>query len=134
VRLLGHLSTTAMAQSLGHASIFAHPAKYEPFGLSVLEAARSSCALVLADIASMRELWDHCAFFVAPDDVQGWQDCLDLLIRNPRIRRELAARAFRRSRDFRLEDSAGRYIQLYSTMLDARSPALESCCEAITAQ
>ncbi len=31
------------------------PARYEPFGLSVLEAALSGCALVLGDIPSLRE-------------------------------------------------------------------------------
>ena len=35
------------------------PARYEPFGLSILEAALSGCALVLGDLPSLRELWDR---------------------------------------------------------------------------
>jgi hypothetical protein len=44
------------------------PARYEPFGLSVLEAALSGCALVPGDIASLRGNWDGVAEFVCPDD------------------------------------------------------------------
>ncbi len=39
---------------------------YEPFGLSVLEAALSGCALVLGDIPSLRENWDGAADFAEP--------------------------------------------------------------------
>ena len=55
---LGRLPFERLAGHLGSASIYALPALYEPFGLSVLEAALSGCALVLGDIPSLRELWD----------------------------------------------------------------------------
>src|SRR5690606_29731611 len=47
VRAMGRLTPVLMHQFLGHASICAHPACYEPFGLLPLEAALSGCALVL---------------------------------------------------------------------------------------
>ena len=43
--LLGVLSPAEMAGHLGRAAIFAAPARYEPFGLAILEAAASGCAL-----------------------------------------------------------------------------------------
>ena len=42
---------------MARASIYALPARYEPFGLSILEAALSGAALVLGDIPSLREVW-----------------------------------------------------------------------------
>ena len=48
MRLLGQLDREALAVADGSAAIFAHPARYEPFGLVVLEAALAGCALVLA--------------------------------------------------------------------------------------
>jgi glycosyltransferase involved in cell wall biosynthesis len=48
--LLGKLSETEVAARLASASVYVLPAKYEPFGLSVLEAALSGCALVLGNI------------------------------------------------------------------------------------
>ncbi len=54
---VGRLGPEEMREQYARAAIFAHPARYEPFGLSVLEAALSGCALVLGDISSLRELW-----------------------------------------------------------------------------
>ena len=67
VDLLGKLSAADMAAAFAAASIYCLPARYEPFGLSVLEAALSGCALVLGDIPTLRELWEGAAAFVAPD-------------------------------------------------------------------
>ncbi len=64
LELLGNLGPDAMRAAYANASVFASMAKYEPFGLSVLEAARSGMRLVLADIGSFRELWDGAAIFV----------------------------------------------------------------------
>src|SRR4051794_13967530 len=56
--LLGELTHDALLREMQRASIFVSPAIYEPFGLSVMEAASAGCALVLANIASFRELWN----------------------------------------------------------------------------
>ena len=49
------------------ATVFASMARYEPFGLAVLEAAQAGMRLVLSDIPSFRELWDGAAIFVSSD-------------------------------------------------------------------
>ncbi len=66
VTWLGRLAEPELARWLGEAAIFAHPARYEPFGLAVLEAAMAGAALVLGDIPTLRELWDGAAMFVDP--------------------------------------------------------------------
>src|SRR3546814_625675 len=58
LRMLGPLDAGDLAGWMGRAAIFASPARYEPFGLAVLEAALSGCGLVLGDIPTFRELWD----------------------------------------------------------------------------
>src|SRR5690349_2448639 len=45
VHLLGSLAPAELAHWYARACIYAHPARYEPFGLAVLEAALSGCAL-----------------------------------------------------------------------------------------
>jgi glycosyltransferase involved in cell wall biosynthesis len=42
-------------------------ARYEPFGLAVLEAAQAGMALVLSNTPGFRELWDGAALFVASE-------------------------------------------------------------------
>ena len=64
LELLGTLDEAALASEYTDASVFASFARYEPFGLAVLEAAQAGQALVLSDIPSFRELWDGAALFV----------------------------------------------------------------------
>ncbi len=68
LRLLGELDEPAVRARYAQAAIFAAPALYEPFGLSVLEAAQAGAALVLGEIPTLRELWDGAAIFVDPQD------------------------------------------------------------------
>jgi glycosyltransferase involved in cell wall biosynthesis len=52
-RPLGPLPAGEVAAWLARRPVFASAARYEPFGLAVLEAAQAGCALVLADIPDL---------------------------------------------------------------------------------
>jgi glycosyltransferase involved in cell wall biosynthesis len=97
VRHLGELRPAAMRRWFARAAIYALPARYEPFGLSVLEAAQAGCALVLGDIASLREYWDGAALFVDPDDEEALCGALSRLIDDADLRARFGARARRRA-------------------------------------
>lgn len=113
VRLLGRLSASAMAEWLSRAAIYALPARYEPFGLSALEAALSGCALVLGDIPSLREVWGDAACFVPPSDADALSYALRGLIGDPARRARMAARAHNRARQFTPRRMAQEYIAAY---------------------
>ena len=68
LRTLGCLSSEQVRARLAKRPIFVSTALYEPFGLSVLEAAQAGCPLVLADIPTFRELWADAAVFCDPRD------------------------------------------------------------------
>ena len=68
LHLLGTFDSAALAREYATAGFFVSPARYEPFGLAVLEAAAAGCPLILGDIPTFRELWDEAAVFVAPND------------------------------------------------------------------
>ncbi|MFO7562040.1 MAG: glycosyltransferase family 4 protein [Enhygromyxa sp.] len=112
-KLLGPLSQNELAWWMRRASIFAHPARYEPFGLAPLEAALSGCALVLGDIGSLRELWGDAAAFVDPDDHQALTAALRSLIDDPGRRSMMAARAELRARRYSVPRMAAAYHALY---------------------
>lgn len=97
---LGELPSPALARWMARAAIYALPARYEPFGLSVLEAALSGCALVLGDIDSLHETWDGAALFVAPDDPRALHETLQQLIGDPAGRAQLGATARARALRF----------------------------------
>jgi glycogen synthase len=129
VHLLGQLSTTEVAGWLARASIYAFPARYEPFGLSVLEAALSGCALVVGDLPPLRELWDGAAVFVSPDHPGDLRVALDGLIEDPALRQALAMRSRRRALGYGPGRMARAYLQVYTDLLSSKgSYAAETVC------
>lgn len=94
---LGTLDTGALADQLARRPVFVSAALYEPFGLAVLEAANAGCALILSDIPTFRELWDGAAFFVAPNDAQGFATAIEEMIENVAARQEAGRRAQKRA-------------------------------------
>lgn len=122
VNCLGHLPADEIAAWFARAAIYAHPARYEPFGLSVLEAALSGCALVLGDIPSLRENWDGAALFVSPSDPHSVRDAIRELIAAPKLRQELSIRARAGARQFSICRTAQLYQQAYASLVKAVEP------------
>ena len=121
VRSLGRLTNAELAKQLASAAIYALPARYEPFGLSALEAALSGCALVLGAIASLREVWGDAAIFVDPDDSEALARALNHLIENDRLRADFADRAQRRASQYSPERMADGYRAAYAECLARHS-------------
>jgi glycogen synthase len=119
VRRLGRLTPPEMSRWLGRAAIYALPARYEPFGLSILEAAFAGCALVLGDIPSLREVWGDTATFVDPEDVDALSAALDRLIDSPEERQSMAARARVRAFEYTPERMAAGYLAVYRQLLQS---------------
>jgi glycosyltransferase involved in cell wall biosynthesis len=120
VRRCGVLPSNELAQLLARASIYALPARYEPFGLSVLEAALAECALVLGDIPSLRELWEGCAVLIDPDDTDALAAALNVLIDDTETRRRLGRAARLRALSFSPERQAAAYRAVYRSLLERR--------------
>jgi glycogen synthase len=123
VHMLGRLPAAMLRHWLECASIYALPAKYEPFGLSVLEAALSRCALVLGDIPSLRENWDGAATFVPSDDPEALKEAVGHLIDRSADLRASAERAFDRAKNFPVERMARGYLDAYGA-LARQAPAI----------
>jgi glycosyltransferase involved in cell wall biosynthesis len=113
---LGELSREALRAEMAHASILVAPSLYEPFGLTVLEAARAGCALVLSDSPSLRELWGGAALFVDPRDDRQLQNALASLIRDGTRLRHFQRRAIERSQRYSLAAMADSYAALYGEL------------------
>jgi glycosyltransferase involved in cell wall biosynthesis len=116
-RGLGRLPAGRLAAVRRRSAIFAAPARYEPFGLAILEAARDGCALVLADIPSLRELWDGAALFVDPGDAGRLRRTIQGLIDHPAQRLALARAAGDRAVQRTSARMADRYLALYRSLL-----------------
>lgn len=120
---LGKLERSEVLSWLGRASIYALPARYEPFGLSVLEAAHAGCALVLGDIPSLREVWDDAALYVHPHRHDALRDALALLIQDRGLREEMGTAARNRAAMYTDERMTEAYVSLYLDLLEKRRSA-----------
>jgi glycosyltransferase involved in cell wall biosynthesis len=129
IELLGELSHAELLAHMRRAAIFASPARYEPFGLAVLEAAYAGCALVLSDTPSFRELWEGAAVFVRPDDALGLRAALADLSADVTSRTRLQRAALARAKRYSTARMVAAYARLYCSLLShsrtARPKAVE---------
>ena len=121
LQLLGRLTPAELAAWFSRAAIFALPARYEPFGLSILEAALSGCALVIGDIPSLREVWGDAALFINPDDGVALHSAISSLISDAKLRAEMAERSYKRALTYRCEKTGQKYLQAYQSVLAAKT-------------
>ncbi len=117
INFLGKLSSQEVTNKLGEASIYCLPAKYEPFGLSALEAAFSGCALVLSNIISLREVWQDSALFVNPNKPDEISSVINQLINDKDLREEYSEKATKQAENFTSEKMAENYLKLYSQVI-----------------
>ena len=116
VQLVGQLTPEQLADLAARAAIYALPARYEPFGLSIVEAALSGCALVIGDIESLREVWGSDAMYVPPGDPEALAAVLRKLIQDPVRRRALGALGRARALMLTPQRMAGAYVALYEDL------------------
>ena len=117
-KALGSLNNEEIAARLARRPIFTSAARYEPFGLAVLEAAQAGCALVLSDIPTFRELWQGAATFVQPDDAKGFANAIGALIADPAQRAADGAAAGRRASRYTVAAMAQGMAAIYRAVLD----------------
>lgn len=122
---VGRLDEAGMAAQYRAASIFVSMARYEPFGLAVLEAAQAGCALVLSAIPTHRELWNGAAVFVDPHDARALAAAIRDCMQTPRRRAALGSLARRRAARFRPETMAAATWQIHRSRCTA-PPALHA--------
>ena len=128
---LGVLDAAVLRAKLGERPIFASVALYEPFGLSVLEAAQAGCALVLSDIPTFRELWGDAALFVAPHDDRALADALQRLLDDRDERAERAALCRDRAARYTVDAMVGATRTAHATA--AQIPAVPAPAARATA-
>jgi glycogen synthase len=120
IQLLGVLTPEQLRDQFARAAIYCLPARYEPFGLSILEAAMSGCALVIGDIPSLRENWEGAAVFVPPDDTYALEVAIRSLTGSEEYAAVMGKRAIARATRFGLERMCDSYLALYYSLLERR--------------
>jgi glycosyltransferase involved in cell wall biosynthesis len=116
LRAIGEVSPARLSSLLAARPIFASAAVYEPFGLSVLEAAHSGCALVLSDIPTHREMWAGAAIFVPARDDEAFASAIQDLLDQPDEREQLGQFARARAQRYAPERMARDMAEIYARL------------------
>jgi glycosyltransferase involved in cell wall biosynthesis len=114
VALKGPQTEAQLRNLYSKASIYAATARYEPFGMTALEAALSRCTIVANDIESFREVWGEAALYFRANDAGDLASLVRRLSEDRELRKDYANRAYQRARDcFTAKRMVENYVQLY---------------------
>lgn len=118
VVMRGAHSETQLRLLYSRASMYVSASRYEPSGMTILEAALSRCALILNDIPALREIWGPAAVYFRTNDGDSLCEAVRILNSDPDLRRSFANRAFNRAREcFNANRMTSNYIQLYRSLV-----------------
>jgi glycogen synthase len=123
LQIKGPQCEAQLSQLFARAAIYVATSRYEPFGLAPLEAGLSRCALVLNDIASLREIWGDDAVYFESNNPQSLVLTIQELASNPTWRSEYGGRALERARKFNSDKMAEEYLGHYRTLVSAEVAA-----------
>ncbi len=106
--LLGPVSPVHLLALYNLATCLAHPAWYEGFGLTPLEAMASGTPVVVSDASSLPEVVGDAGLLVDPADVEGWTHALERVCGDTELHATLRRRGILRAAEFSWSRSAQR--------------------------
>ena len=112
-----------VARILPELTLLIHPARQEPLGRVLLEAAAAGRPIVATDVGGTPEIFppeSDAAMLVPPDDPAGMARAIGDLLRDPFRRMQLGANARKRiEARFELERAAAGLLSHYDSVLNA---------------
>ncbi len=109
-----------VSEWLRQAEVFVHPARWEGFGLALLEAMLASLPVVASEVSSIPEIVEDgsTGLLVPPDDVPRLADALTRMLDDPELARGYGAAGLARARgEFSVAAMAERTIEVYEAAL-----------------
>jgi glycosyltransferase involved in cell wall biosynthesis len=113
VRFLGRVPNEDLLHLYNAAGVLAHPALYEGFGLTPLEAMACGVPVVVADNSSLPEVVGDAGLLIEAEDVDAWAAALWRVLTDDGLREELSQKALARSRRFSWERAARQTLNIY---------------------
>lgn len=110
-----------------NSSIFLALSSYETFGLSMIEAAYSNCAIIANDIPIFRELWGDSASIFRRDDLNSFIRALNNLIENEDLLKVTAKNCQTKALStFSSKRMAFEYLNFYKFILQKNASFLKN--------
>jgi glycosyltransferase involved in cell wall biosynthesis len=106
LHLLGGIPPADLPALYNLAACLVHPAWYEGFGLTPLEAMACGTPVIASNAASLPEVVGDAGLLVPPDDVDGWRVALDRVLHDPELAARLRQAGILRAAEFSWERAA----------------------------
>jgi glycogen(starch) synthase len=117
LELKGKQNPQQLRSLFSRAGVYAATSRYEPFGLALVEAALSRCAIVANDIPSFREIWGETACYFKANDAASLRENMLELRANKVARRQYAELAYQRAkRRYTADRMVDEYLDTYATL------------------
>lgn len=116
VHMLGWQNKQQIKEWLSRAALYVLPVKYEPFGLSFLEAAASGCILIGGKTKTLQEIWNDSAFYCEADSASELATLSNIILKDDLLRLEMAQRSRERAKLYDQSKAAKDYFNLYKMM------------------
>jgi glycosyltransferase involved in cell wall biosynthesis len=131
IRLLPWVSGDDLDELLANAAVFVLPSDLEGLSLALLDAMAAGVSVLTSDIPENREVVDGVGFTFRQGDRADLNRVLDVLVRNPELRRQMAAKAEDRIQQHYLWPGIARSIEkAYYEILGVDHRELVSAKEA----
>jgi len=119
-RFLGRVPIEDLLHLYNAAGLLAHPALYEGFGLTPLEAMACGTPVVVSNTSSLPEVTGDAGLLIEPEDVDAWAAALWRVFSDDDLRDELSQKALARSRVFSWERTARQTLRVYEQVFQDR--------------
>lgn len=120
VLFTGGVSEEELAVLYNGAEIFAYPAFAEGFGLPVLEAMACGTPVITSNVTSLPEVVGGSALLVNPYDSEEIGRCLESVLSDVNLKRDLSKKGLERAKTFGWKKAAEETIKLYKDVLSGR--------------
>jgi glycosyltransferase involved in cell wall biosynthesis len=120
VRLLGPVPDDDLPGLYNLATCLAHPAWYEGFGLTPLEAMACGLPVVTSSASSLPEVVGDAGLLVDPADVDGWAEALERVCEDLDLAATLRRRGVLRSAEFTWSRAAQRTWRVMDRVMRSR--------------
>jgi len=119
VRFTGYLPDHELRRLYATCTALVHPALYEGFGLTPLEAMVQGAAVLVANTSSVPEVVGDSALLLDPYDVESWVEAMQRVLSDAPFRQSLCQRGLARVQDFSWERCARETLALYRSAVEA---------------
>jgi phosphatidylinositol alpha-mannosyltransferase len=121
VRFLGEVDDATKVRQLAGAAVFVAPnTGGESFGLVVLEALASGCAVIASSLPAFHFVGGDAALYVGPGDVPAITRALHTMLHDSDVRAEYQARARQRVQAFDHHQVVADYLKIYVAAVENR--------------